>query len=52
MASHAQEETVKMMNTIRFEYDHLLTPPFLVKNAQSIRESSIRPSTILDRVST
>jgi hypothetical protein len=30
-ASHAQEETVKMINTIRSEYDHLLTPPFLVK---------------------
>jgi hypothetical protein len=30
-ASHAQEETVKMINTIRYEYDHLLTPPFLVK---------------------
>jgi hypothetical protein len=25
------EETVKMINTIRIEYDHLLTPPFLVK---------------------
>jgi hypothetical protein len=30
-ASHAQEETVKMINTIRSQYDHLLTPPFLVK---------------------
>jgi hypothetical protein len=30
-ASHAQEETVKMISIIRFEYDHLLTPPFLVK---------------------
>jgi hypothetical protein len=30
-ASHAQEETVMMINTIRSEYDHLLTPPFLVK---------------------
>jgi hypothetical protein len=25
------EETIKMINTIRTEYDHLLTPPFLVK---------------------
>jgi hypothetical protein len=25
------EETVKMINTIRTEYNHLLTPPFLVK---------------------
>jgi hypothetical protein len=25
------EETVKMINTIKTEYDHLLTPPFLVK---------------------
>jgi hypothetical protein len=30
-ASHAQEETIKMINTIIFEYDHLFTPPFLVK---------------------
>jgi hypothetical protein len=30
-ASHAQEEIVKMINIIRSEYDHLLTPPFLVK---------------------
>jgi hypothetical protein len=30
-ASHAQEESVKMINIIRSEYDHMLTPPFLVK---------------------
>jgi hypothetical protein len=30
-ASHAEEETIKMINIIRYEYDHLLTPPFLVK---------------------
>jgi hypothetical protein len=30
-ASLAQEETVKMINTIKSEYDHLLTPPFLTK---------------------
>jgi hypothetical protein len=30
-ASHAQKETIKMINTIRSKYDHLLTPPFLVK---------------------
>jgi hypothetical protein len=30
-ASCAQEETVKMINTIRSEYDGLLAPPFLAK---------------------
>jgi hypothetical protein len=29
--SKIPEETVKMINTIRTEYDHLLTPPFLMK---------------------
>jgi hypothetical protein len=30
--SKIPKETVKMINTIRIEYDHLLTLPFLVKN--------------------
>ena len=30
-ASHAQEETVKMINTIQSEYEGLLAPPFLDK---------------------
>jgi hypothetical protein len=30
-ASQAQEETVKMINTIQSEYEGLLTPPFLAK---------------------
>jgi hypothetical protein len=29
--SQAQEETVKMINTIQLEYEGLLTPPFLAK---------------------
>jgi hypothetical protein len=29
--SKIPEETVKMINTIRTKYDHLPTPPFLVK---------------------
>jgi hypothetical protein len=29
--SKIPEEIVKMINTIKIEYDHLLTPPFLVK---------------------
>jgi hypothetical protein len=30
-ASQAQEETIKMINTIQSEYEGLLTPPFLAK---------------------
>jgi hypothetical protein len=30
-ASQAQEETIKMINTIQSEYDGLLAPPFLTK---------------------
>jgi hypothetical protein len=30
-ASQAQEETIKIINTIQSEYEDLLTPPFLAK---------------------
>ena len=30
-ARQPREESVKMINTLRSEYDHLLTSPFLVK---------------------
>jgi hypothetical protein len=30
-----QEESVKMINTLRLEYDHLLTSPFLTKKEDS-----------------
>jgi hypothetical protein len=30
--SQSPKETVNMINTIQSEYDHLLTPPFLVKD--------------------
>jgi hypothetical protein len=29
--SQPQEETINMINTLRFEYDHLFASPFLVK---------------------
>jgi hypothetical protein len=59
--SQVPEETIKMINAVNAESDHLLAPPFLVKKddpgvpiieCQSTKRSSATPSVTLDWVLT